>query len=529
MCGLFGAFRADNALFDHKIIDLMEHGLYVNALRGTDGTGIGLVESNFAASFSKSHLASPDFLQTRHWAWAKKFMVQSRACLGHTRHSTNQNSYNTEGAHPFVWEIENDKKQMEAVMLTHNGHCSKAFRLTPTDFNHPVDSAHIAYALLMAGENKVENVLAELDGFYVLVWYNQLAKTMNICRNDGTRELYMVANKAKTQIYYSSEQEMIKFALDRVGVEVDKNYRELKPFIHYTWDLTKNSLDKPLARKYEEKKAYQGYQGGSGKAGTHGSRTTGANTGSDPLAEDSAVKINPLHPLKGDIIYGDFSFVAGSRGSFHHGTNKNGEQTIYGYIYGTRKLDQDSSIKLVGINKEDLVHYKDLIEELPCKVLRVEIVKQTTTNREILSYEVCLDRTRAQTQLNNKKYWHPTVNLVPGWAGQISLWKWKDLQKEGCAECDGAILDTDVGHVGFMTHPLNPEDLPTDVQRQMVCPTCCKELTLQIAAERNITLPQDIAEKLENEEEEKIVLPDAPDKGEDEDFVPGPLDSAEIN
>lgn len=520
MCGLFGAFRANKALFDTKIVSLMEHGLYVSALRGNDGTGIGLVEASYEAAFSKSHLDAPNFLQTRHWAWAKKYMSMSRACLGHTRSSTNPNTYNSEGAHPFVWEVETADKKMDAVMLTHNGHCSDAFNLTPHDFTHPVDSANIAYALLLAGHDRAEDVLEKLNGFYVLVWYNQLAKTLNICRNESNRELYLVTNKAKTQIYYASEKEMLKFALDRCEIEVDKNYWELKPFVHYTWDLTKDSLDKPHARKYEEKKAssYKGRHTGGTLPGT--TRNNGG-TGSEPTT-----LVNPLHPIKGDIIYGDFRFVAGTRGTWHANRDGSGKETSYGYIYGTRKLDKDSSIKLLGVQKSDLTYYADIIEELPIKIHKVEKQENATVGA-FLYYEGSIDRQRADLGLRNKNarpdYSAQGYDLVKGWNGQIQRWRWKEIAKAGCSECDGDILDSDVGHVGFIEHPLNPEDHAIEVERQMVCPECCKAMSLEEAGEKSITLPREIIEMLENQP-----LPDAPpDKAEDEDFVPGPLDAAQ--
>src|SRR6185312_2538505 len=180
MCGLWGALKANGAHF-LKIDRFMEQGLFMSALRGIHGTGVGMVAQDYDTEVAKSYLPSPSFILSQEWEFVEKNLFTSRALLGPTRSAT-IGGISSKSAHPFRYT----KQDGSQVMAIHDGHIRNHTALTPHEFAHPVDSAHAAHSLLMNGPMPT---LEKIEGAYVLIWYDSRTKTVHMARNTE-RELY---------------------------------------------------------------------------------------------------------------------------------------------------------------------------------------------------------------------------------------------------------------------------------------------------------------------------------------------------
>lgn len=431
MCGLVGAFRAENAPFNQKVREFMEKGIYVSAMRGMEGTGVGLVGKDWDVGHVKSHVDAASFVQTDQFEWAKREMWDSRVILGHTRHSTIANSIAAKNSHPFQW-----RSTKNEVLLTHNGHVSNASLLSGKGFNHAVDSAHVAYALL---NDKDTKILEQLMGFYVCVWFDKGERALKMARNN-TRDLYYVYNKAKTQIYYASEAEILAFVCERQGIDADlTEFHEIEPGELLIWSLEAKTLADPKRIKYTEKKSqphqaattyHAGQNGGANQFPRQTNTDIGTTGGTEwPRNFTSLGLIDPQGPAKQhDTIYVDVKDFDTFRPYQHDNAplNTRDPSFSWGTLYGTRTRDKGSLVKIDGIQKyyldEVLVHIQD---HIPCKVNSAELIKaEDGEDLEMKdwywSYNVSVDRGKAQaTKYNRDKLKASKAGHNPGIRSEV--------------------------------------------------------------------------------------------------------------
>jgi len=482
MCGLVGAFRANKSKFDRNIDHFLTQGLYVSALRGFGGVGVGLVDQDFKPDFIKSAMDAGNYIFTERFKWVNKNILDARAVLGHTRAPTGSAKISVNNSHPFWF---GDQKKQSTVLGMHNGHINNYYSLTPTGFNHEVDSAHAIYSIYLNG---AKETLEKITGYYVLVWYDEKEKTMNIARNSH-RELYIVQNKEETQMYYASEEAILRFALERNNIPYDEKtgFMELDPFSIYSWNLEADTLSEGLViKKYDEKKA--------------------------SISTHTGTKHIPSNPGKGRLMAEQsvfYTFVRNPETAFYPYKGSDGEESGWGKVFGTRALD-NGLVVIEGVNKKEWVEkWSKLNLHVPCvctqskweehgegatkssypsytarisvkdadrdleKLLSDQDKVKTIEKKESSPSETGEPYGSSKTALVVKSEDRGVIETVKGPNGTyIPKSQWRAIAKEGCVICHGVIMESDIGEVLFYGWNRNPEDAPEDTEYQMVCPVC---------------------------------------------------------
>lgn len=539
MCGLVGAFRADNANLQ-KLDHFMWQGLYMSALRGMGGTGVGVVHKDYDTDFAKSHVSAPNFLCSEEWDWIDKQLLSCRAVLGHTRSAT-QGSVKTRNSHPFMHE----DKEGNGVLMIHNGHIKNWHALTPTMFHHEVDSAHVAHSIFHKGGLET---LKELEGAYTLVWYDKKTKTMNLARNEE-RELFCTYNKDKSCFWFASELDMLSCILKRNGIPHERDFFELPKFTLCSFDLTKTKLD-IVKTEYEEKKYQPVFQ--NANDGLY----SNARGNNENFRDFTKTNVSAGDCIWVNIKESDDVAVTLYK-AIGDGENEVSQEHAYGYVYGTRSMDLGSVVRVVGVGYNDWNNRLKFVKNcLPCKIIRIEkgLINEQTGEKylfmeaTIMSNQVdteilrspisqAIRRKRADEEAARKaaaltagrslpvpvlpknippveppaaglelgqnpglvaqqpgvgpilpgRGREPAVGLVhpeftsnpthvPGPRGtKMPFSEWEKISEEGCYICDGVILPNDIGQVEWWEHPRNVEDRKPEDAEYQMICPTCKD------------------------------------------------------
>lgn len=466
MCGLVGAFRTQESWWDaQKIKQFTYMGLHLASFRGTQGTGVGLVADDGEVSVNKSHLAAVDFLRTEMWDWVEAQLAQSHVIMGHTRFPTFANTVHSKNAQPFWYGSEDAERQ---VMLTHNGHINSHHDLTKgiKGFFHPVDSAHVAKAMAEAKHPK--DLLPTMRGNFALVWYDEKERRM-FATNNGGRELWMASSKDGKQMYYCSERGMLKFLLDRTGIEV-KNIEEVPENECYSWNLDAKELMPGKYFKYKEKPYVVEATYGSGRDwhGGGGGQSTSK---------------------KGTIVWASMS---PGTDFIRYPALKDGRLSEFGKIMCTIPATRQSVCIIDGVREAT---WNDCLKPFflkngntfPCRVANFEMEDGPDgTKYPLFTVGIEMDQfNRELTRLKNLSHVGTTPIaimgpnpaspiFVPGpGKSKITRDAWDETSKEGCFYCQSAIFRCDEGKVGFqlIRTSIAGEDL-----YQHVCPSCVSKI-----------------------------------------------------
>lgn len=206
MCGIVG-FIENKYNINKADIDLFETMLLVDSLRGLDSTGAFCVYGKSGSVNWIKQATNPlNLFKRKEWDNFTSKAIQSGGILvGHNRKAT-QGAINTDNAHPF---IEGD------IILIHNGGISNFKKFDPTK---TVDSHAVCAAINKEGH---EAILPELEGAWVLVWYNLKTKRLYFHRN-SQRPLHW-AQTEHHQIF-ASELEFAQFGAARGGLPIKKKW-----------------------------------------------------------------------------------------------------------------------------------------------------------------------------------------------------------------------------------------------------------------------------------------------------------------
>lgn len=222
MCGHFGLVTRNMTYAKEKLI---KQGVYVDALRGNDSTGICMIKKDGSSLTVKRGMHAYDYLQLRPVDSLFNSYPQTNAFMCHNRAAT-RGLVNNNNAHPFI---------VGDIILAHNGSLT-TFSNLPDSSKFTVDSEAIAYAVNKIG---IYETLKLLQGSFALVWYNQKDRTLNFCRNKE-REFH-IAHTEDGDIIYCSEYEMIELVANRNNIKI-KEYYELEEKQLVTIDLTSNNI-----------------------------------------------------------------------------------------------------------------------------------------------------------------------------------------------------------------------------------------------------------------------------------------------
>lgn len=206
MCGIFGIAGDGICSRDVEAFGAL---MVFNVLRGPDSTGVFKTHRRGnAQKILKQAKASPIFF-SENKDFIKDYMTYFM--MGHCRDAT-VGTVNDKNAHPFM---------LSNSVGMHNGTlCDKKYRgLGITD----------SEALFKDIEDRgFKKVLEELDGnsAFAIVVYDRHKDEFYMARN-SKRPLTIAVHKTSSVMYWSSEFEMLQFALKRLKIDAD--YYDITP------------------------------------------------------------------------------------------------------------------------------------------------------------------------------------------------------------------------------------------------------------------------------------------------------------
>lgn len=212
MCGIVGFVNRD--IKKDSLSQFIFQSLVANSLRGTDGSGVAIVDKGANISWYKRPLPGWDLAQLS----ALKAIVAGAETplygIIHNRAGTNGgNSIDT--SHPVI---------SGHITLAHNGVITALYSLGGT-LTH--DSTAIAESMASRGEKET---LELLQGSYALMWHNAKDNTLNVARNEQ-RPLYVGTVKGSSSLLFSSEDGLLLWLADRNEILL-KSVSMLPPGMH---------------------------------------------------------------------------------------------------------------------------------------------------------------------------------------------------------------------------------------------------------------------------------------------------------
>lgn len=216
MCGIVGIINTGSAVQKDQtnrtkaFVEL----LFVDALRGTDATGIvfadytGTLEKPKVLTYKRA-LEARDFLNTPK---AKNFINESNwynFWIGHNRAATKGGTWDY-NSHPFhhgnIIGVHN------GTLFTHNN--------LPDGKDFIVDSEAIIYSINKIG---IVDTVELIDGAFALSYYDKENNSLNLIRNSD-RPLFFGEIDDNGSFVYASEEGMLKWISTRNGLTLKKVY-----------------------------------------------------------------------------------------------------------------------------------------------------------------------------------------------------------------------------------------------------------------------------------------------------------------
>ncbi|WP_373088631.1 hypothetical protein [Zhongshania sp.] len=217
-------------------------GLYVDALRGFDSTGVALVDNTKPSDVVTYKRAIPasDFVYARQTVKLMDCFYKWDVAIGHNRAATIGRVMD-DFAHPFTHGD---------ITLAHNGTLATNTNL---DGSFEVDSEEIVYTMSQTSEKET---LERINGAYALVWYDAGKHTVNFARNAERDFAYTVSTDGK-QLYWASESGMLEWLLHRNHIKHGDIY-ETTPGMWLSFDMTAATFpEKPEDCTYTEFEVYE--------------------------------------------------------------------------------------------------------------------------------------------------------------------------------------------------------------------------------------------------------------------------------
>jgi hypothetical protein len=220
MCGLVGFITDEQTIGLKDRVKYMRQALIIDTLRGEDSTGIFTVPHD-----NPPHEGSQELYATADWckqvgdgySFTNSENYQERMdmahtlkfCIGHNRAAT-QGVVNADNAHPF---------QEGPITMVHNGTLrdDTAMPFSMDDMKVEVDSHAICHNLAQHPDTVagVQQVVAGLDGAFVLIWHDARDDSLNIVRNNE-RPFHLVQHRYNKTIFFASEAEMLALLVARL-------------------------------------------------------------------------------------------------------------------------------------------------------------------------------------------------------------------------------------------------------------------------------------------------------------------------
>jgi predicted glutamine amidotransferase len=261
MCGIVGLFGGDNNFNPDVKLNYIKDGLYLDALRGKESTGVAVLlkDKNRIPLVYKRALKGADFVDLRHTDLVLGSLRDSYGVIGHNRSATRGNVID-DHSHPF---------QYKHITLVHNGTVNNAENLL--DYKDrlndgiKVDSAHVAWAF---AHQEADKLLPIMTGGFSLVWWDARDQSLHFARNTERPMWWAIATDKQT-LYYASEKNFLYTLTNRLNIKIQDEFLYTAPFTHYTLRDPKN-VTKYETSSFQKPSVKSGKQKGSKGAGPTG-------------------------------------------------------------------------------------------------------------------------------------------------------------------------------------------------------------------------------------------------------------------
>lgn len=241
MCGIIGLYGSGCKTFPNDKREFMLQGLFVDALRGQESTGIALLhkEANKDPTIFKRALSGPDFVNRKEVSRIVGNIDKSYGMIGHNRSAT-RGDIEDENAHPF---------QYGHITLVHNGTVNNAEYITGTvcKADSKVDSAQVAWAF---SQKEPDELLPKMGGGFSLVWWDSRDSSLHFARNHE-KPMYWYTSPDNLTMYYGSELSMLAFLLTRRTIPFNPAGLFTAPNHHYIFKDPLNTSE------YERRPFYE--------------------------------------------------------------------------------------------------------------------------------------------------------------------------------------------------------------------------------------------------------------------------------
>jgi hypothetical protein len=262
MCGIWGAFPTRVGGFSVSDIDRIEQQMIISSLRGSDSTGIAMLENSSKKPRVFKTAGGPAYLlNTDAWTKIREFLFKkATVAFGHGRAAT-KGGISSKNAHPFT---------VDHITLVHNGTIHSGLEEEHLTEGTEVDSLALCSAIANKG---LVDALFNLRGAYAIIVHDSKEKCIYIVRN-GERPLHRI--RQPEMDYILSEEEMCKFLGARSKFYVPK-IEYFLPHIIYKYDIDTYTWSENHSLKEKEQKKYPPWTGTGGeysKIGHTPQRTT---------------------------------------------------------------------------------------------------------------------------------------------------------------------------------------------------------------------------------------------------------------
>lgn len=229
MCGLVGV--AGNLYL--KDINAFKQLLIVNQIRGFDSTGIGVVNKQGDMSAYKLAIDPAQLLQFKNVD--ARLNSNAKVLMGHNRAAT-RGKVNTANAHPFVIG-----DTMGAHNGTLDGGCLNGLNKLADNLVGDTDSERLIHEI---DNSTIHDALAKSEGAWALSIYDKTHETINLVRNDQ-RPLFYAKSKDGDTLWWASEATMLRWILDRNGIDFNGKVYQLPTDVVFSWTARKSSRTSP--------------------------------------------------------------------------------------------------------------------------------------------------------------------------------------------------------------------------------------------------------------------------------------------
>lgn len=217
MCGLVGVAAAR---MSYKATTVFKELLYANRVRGTDSTGIGIVDEKGEISLFKGTFSPIELLDMR--TVDSQIKYGTKVLMGHNRAKT-RGGVSRVNAHPF---------EFHGLLGAHNGTLSGSMTHLADNLEGETDSERLI--LTLAQNEDWPKVMSQTSGAWALTLYEQETNVLSLYRN-SERPLFYAYDKEYEHLFWASEAGMLHWILTRNDIDFNNKIYSIPTDTMLSW------------------------------------------------------------------------------------------------------------------------------------------------------------------------------------------------------------------------------------------------------------------------------------------------------